>query len=411
MPHIVRQPGVLAGTRIAVFLALVHAVNDVLTAVLGALLPTLQVRFGATTTTLAVLVAAFSISSSITQPLLGALADRYGLRQVAGAGVALAATSLSLIGVIDRVALLVALLIVGGIGSGALHPVATSIVSGPSSKNPSLAVGLFTAGGMAGFAVGPILVLYLLSGWGADATPWLMIPGLVLAAGMFTLLPTWEPHHAGRVRRVFDRNLFTNAAILRLTGTATLVSLTFITATSAVPLWLVTEKGLATDDALLGWTLGLFSLSAGAGAVAGGYAGTRLGYGRTTLISLAAAVPALIAIVLLPVGVATLAAAAVAGALLYASQPLLIVVAQGHVPHSPAAAAGVVIGIGHALAGLLYVGVGALQGVFGLAAVLVLTFVLPVPAAFISAVALHDRGRARSTTTPSTDARSPSTPR
>ena len=121
MPHVVRQPGLLAGTRIAVFLALVHAVNDVLTAILGALLPTLQARFAAGTTTLAVLVAAFSISSSVTQPILGALADRVGLRQVAGAGVALAAVSLSLVGVAGSVPLLLALLLLGGVGSAALH--------------------------------------------------------------------------------------------------------------------------------------------------------------------------------------------------------------------------------------------------------------------------------------------------
>ena len=390
MPHVVRQRGVLAGTRIAVFLALVHAVNDVLTAVLSALLPTLQVRFGATTTTLAVLVAAFSVSSSVTQPVLGALADRYGVRQVAGAGVALTAASLSLIGVVDRVTVLIGLLIIGGVGSGALHPASTSIVSGPSSKNPSFAVGLFTAGGMAGYAAGPILVLYLISRWGAETTPWLMIPGLLLAVGMFKLLPTWEPHHTAHLRRVLD-NLLTSRAILRLSGAATLVSLVFITATSAVPLWLVAEKGLATDDALLGWTLGLFSISAGAGAVAGGYAGARVGYGRTAVVSLTAAVPALIAILVLPVGGGTLAAAALAGALVYASQPLLIVAAQDLAPHAPAAAAGVVIGIGHAVAGLLYVTVGALQEAFGLAPVMVLTFVLLLPAAAIAATAFPRR--------------------
>ena len=157
MPHIVRQQGLLAGTRIAVFLALVHTVNDVLTGMLGALLPTLQERFAASTTVLAMLVAAFSISSSVTQPLMGALADRFGLRQVAGAGVALTAVSLSLIGVAGSVPLLVTLLVFGGIGSAALHPVSTSIVGGPSSKSPGLAVGLFTAGGMAGFAAGPVL--------------------------------------------------------------------------------------------------------------------------------------------------------------------------------------------------------------------------------------------------------------
>ena len=162
---------------------------------------------------------------------------------------------------------------------------------------------------MASFAAGPVLVLYLVSRWGAGVTPWLMIPGLLLAVGMFTLLPVWEPHHAGHLWRLFDPKLLTSRPIMRLTGAATLVSLTFITATSA------------TDDALLGWTLGLFSLSAGAGAVAGGYAGARLGYSRTTLVSLTAAAPALIAILLLPTGAGTLAAAAVAGTLIYASQP------------------------------------------------------------------------------------------
>lgn len=391
MPHVVRQPGVLAGTRIAVFLALVHAVNDVLTAILGALLPTLQARFAASTTTLAVLVAAFSISSSVTQPFLGALADRFGLRQVAGAGVALAAVSLSLVGVAGSVALLMALLVLGGIGSAALHPVSTSIVGGPSSRNPGLAVGLFTAGGMAGFAAGPVLVLFLVSRYSTDVTPWLMIPGLVLALGVLTLLPVWEPHSTGHLRRVFDRRLLASGPIMQLTVAATLVSLAFITFTSAVPLWLVAEHGLATDAPLLGWVLGLFSLTAGLGAVAGGAAGARLGYGRTTALSLIAAVPALIAVLLVPPGAGTLVAAAVAGVLIYASQPLLIVAAQDYAPQAPAAAAGIVIGIGHALAGLLYVGVGALQGVFGLAPTMAVTFAVNLPAAVIAIRALAAR--------------------
>ena len=93
MPHVVRRRGLVTGVRIAVLLALAHGVNDALTAVLGALLPTLQTRFAAGTTTLALLVAAFNISTSVTQPALGALADRVGLRQVAAGGIALAAVA------------------------------------------------------------------------------------------------------------------------------------------------------------------------------------------------------------------------------------------------------------------------------------------------------------------------------
>ena len=177
--------------------------------------------------------------------------------------------------------------------------------------------------------------------------------------------------------------------IARLTAAATLISLVFITFTSAVPLWLVDEHGLATDAPLLGWTLGVFSLTAGLGAIGGGVVGARLSYGRTTAATLAAAVPALLAVLLVPPGTATLVTAAVGGALIYASQPLLIVAAQNSTPQAPAAAAGIVIGIGHGLAGLLYVGVGALQNAFGLAPTMAVTFALLIPAALIALHALR----------------------
>jgi FSR family fosmidomycin resistance protein-like MFS transporter len=375
----------------AAFLALVHAVNDVLTAILGALLPTLQARLAAGTTTLALLVAALSVSSSITQPLLGALADRYGLRKVAGLGVALGAVSLSLVGVVDSLPLLLVLLVLGGLGSAALHPVSTSIVGGPSARNPGLAVGLFTAGGMAGFAAGPILILYVVSQYGSEATPWLMLPGLLLAVGVIVLLPEFEPHNTGRLTRALDRGMFTGT-IGWLTAAASLVSLAFVTFTSAVPLWLVDAHGIPTDAPLLGGTLGLFSLGAGLGAVAGGAVGVRLGYARTAAVSLLAAVPALASVLIVRPGVATLVLAAVAGALIYASQPLLIVSAQMAAPQNPAAAAGVVLGVGSGIAGLLYVGVGAVQGLLGLAPAMALVFALLVPAARIASWTLaHSR--------------------
>lgn len=354
------------------------------------MLPTLQVRFAASTTTLALLVAAFAVSSSVTQPVLGALADRAGLRRVAGLGVALAAVSLSLVGVAGSVALLLVLLLLGGVGSAALHPVSTSIVGSPSSRNPSLAVGLFTAGGMAGFAGGPILILYLISRYGTEVTPWLMLPGLVLAVGVLTLLPVWEPHRTGRLTQLIDRRVV-RGPIWTLTAAATLVSLAFIAFSSAVPLWLVAEHGLATNAPLLGWTLGIFSLAAAIGAVAGGALGERFGYARVAFAALLAAAPVMIGMLLLPPGALTLAAAALAGALLYASQPLFIVAAQNAVPQAPAAAAGVVMGVGNGVAGLLYVGIGALQDIIGLAPAMALTFTFLLPAALLARTAIRSR--------------------
>ena len=387
MPHTITRPGVVAGGSIAILLALTHAVNDTLTAILGALLPTLEAKFSASPLLLATLVAVFSISSSASQPVLGALADRIGLRQVAAIGVALAAITLSLVGVAPTIALLSVLLVLGGLGSAALHPISTSIVGSSTAKNPSLAVGLFTAGGMIGFAIGPILILALVSRFGTSVTPWLMIPGILLAVLVHALLPDFEPHAIRGTWRLIDRRAFNRQTVI-LTLASALVSLVFITFTSAVPLWLVKENGLPTDAPLLGLALGSFSVAAALGAVVGGVLAPRIGTITTTVVSLLAAMIAFSALLLLPAGGGTLVAGAITGFMLYASQPLLIVAAQTLAPHAPTAAAGLVIGIGSGIAGLLYIGSGALQGIIGLAPAMQLNILLLIPAALIAAIGL-----------------------
>lgn len=388
MPHIITRPGVIAGGSIAVLLALTHAVNDTLTAILGALLPTLEVKFAANPLLLALLVATFSISSTASQPVLGALADRLGLRQVAAIGVALAAVSLSLVAVAPTIVLLIVLLVLGGLGSAALHPISTSIVGSSTAKNPGLAVGMFTAGGMIGFAAGPIIILALVSRFGTGPTPWLMVPGILLAVLVYALLPDFEPHTIRGTRRLIDRRAFNRPTII-LTLASALVSLAFITYTSAVPLWLVKQNGLPTDAPLLGLTLGTFSLAAAIGAIVGGVVAPRIGTITTAVVSLIAAAIAFSALMLVPAGTATLITGAITGFMLYASQPLLIVAAQALAPHAPTAAAGLVIGIGSGIAGLLYIGSGALQSIIGLAPAMQLNILLLIPAALIAAIGLN----------------------
>jgi len=374
-----------------VLLAVVHGVNDALTAILGALLPTLQVRLDVGPATLAVLVAVFAISASASQPTLGALADRFGLRRFAAVGVGLAAVSLSLVGVAGSPALLALVLILGGLGSAALHPAAASIVGGPHVAKPGLAVGLFTAGGMAGFAAGPIVVLMLVANRGLEATVWLMIPGVLLAGLLFWLLPDYEPHSIRGTRvSVFDRSSV-NRRTLALTGVMALTGLVFLTFTSAVPLWLVGERHLATNAPMLGWVLAAFSLAAGLGAVVGGVAGPRFGYSTTASVSLLGAGAMFISMLTLPVGWPFLVAAALTGLLLYMSQPLLIIAAQEASPAAPTAAAGLVFGGGSGLAGLLYLAFGALQVHLGATAAILISVSLLLPAAALAIQALRPR--------------------
>jgi FSR family fosmidomycin resistance protein-like MFS transporter len=310
------------------------------------------------------------------------MADRVGARRVLAGGVALTALAFSLIGIASSVPQLLLLLAVGGLGSAALHPVANSIVGGPAVKNPGVAVGLFTAGGMTGAAVGPVVVLYVVSRFGLDALVWLMVPGLLIGLVLLKALPDWERHSAP-LRALASRDVLSRRIAL-LTATSTLVNLAFLTFLSAVPLWLVSKGGVANDAPLLGAVLAVFALASGLGALAGGLAAPRLGYAATATGSMWLALLPLGGVLVLPVGAGTLVAAAVGGLLVYASQPLLVVAAQQAAPQAPASAAGIVLGVGNALAAVAYIASGALQDLVGLPGAMLVSFLLLVPAGLLA---------------------------
>jgi MFS transporter, FSR family, fosmidomycin resistance protein len=388
MPHIIRRPGILGGTALAVFMALVHTVNDAITAILGALLPTLQERFELGPATLAIVVAVFWIASSVTQPIFGALGEDVGLRVIGSLGVLMAATFLSLIGVASVLWLVFVLLVIGGLGSAALHPIATTI-AGSQATSATLGVGLFTAGGMVGFAAGPVLILYLVSEFGSGATIWLMAPGLLLGAAVALLLPQWEPHPRRPLRRLFDWTLVRGPVGL-LAVASMFSALAFVTFTSSVPLWLVREHGYAPDATLIGWTLSVFAFAGGLGSVLGGFLAPRLG-ATVTIVGafVVTLLPLMVVLVADPGGPAFFAAAAAAGMLIYVPVPALIVVAQEFAPGAPATASGMLLGLGSALAGGAYVVLGRIQEAAGLEVGVMIGFAMVVPAALIALIVLR----------------------
>jgi FSR family fosmidomycin resistance protein-like MFS transporter len=387
MPHIIRKPGILGGTTLAVFMTLVHAVNDAMTAILGALLPTLQVRLDAGPTALAMLVAVFWIASSVTQPVFGALGEDVGLRVIGCIGVLMASTFLSLIGVATELWQVFVLLVIGGLGSAALHPIGTTI-AGSQATNATLGIGLFTAGGMVGLALGPVVILYIVATYGIHATVWLAVPGLVCGVAVGLLLPQWEPHPRRPLRRLFDWRLVRGpVGLLAVAGMFS--ALAFVTFTGSVPLWLVHENGYAPDAAIIGWTLSAFAFAGGLGSILGGFLAPKLGPVLTIVGGLLLALFPLLAVIASDPGTALyFVAIALAGILIFVPVPALIIIAQEFVPGAPATASGMVLGLGSALAGIGYIVLGRLQTTVGLTNGILIGFCMVVPAALIALVVL-----------------------
>jgi MFS transporter, FSR family, fosmidomycin resistance protein len=379
------QPMLLTGSSLVAFLAVVHLASDAVTNIFSALLPTFQHHFGVTETILALLVATLAFSSSVTQPLFGALADRLGHRRVGALGVILNAGLLSLIGVVPTLYLLFGLLLIGGLGSAALHPAIASIARAAGRQKGELAVSLFSAGGTVGVALGPVIVLFLVSSQGLNITPWLMIPGVILGGLMYILVPSQEERPSLRGRaKLFDlRLLLGPVGLLSLTGI--LSSVASVTFNNAMPLWLVQRHGLAYDTALIGWILAAFSLSAALGGIIAGMLSRRMSHRLLITGSILLALAPLFAIFYLePSTLLFFLAVMLAGALLNAGLPLMVVSAQDLAPHSAATASGMLMGFTIGVAGILYIGIGRLQELIGLTSAMSLSYLSLIPAALLA---------------------------
>src|SRR5688572_7879932 len=201
-------PGItFQSSGLVILFALVHTVSDAVTNMLSALLPTVQSRFGLSETMLALLVATLSFSALVTQPLFGALADRLGNRRIAALGVTFNAILFSLIGIVPNVHILFGLIMVGGLASAALHPAIASMARQVGGKKPELTIGLFSAGGTLGIAIGPIIIMLLLANIGLSFTPWLMIPGILFGALIFMLPSENTKRTVSAETKLFDFSL------------------------------------------------------------------------------------------------------------------------------------------------------------------------------------------------------------
>ncbi len=374
----------VSGISLTLLLFIAHATNDAFGSMLSSLLPTLQIRFGASETLLALLVATYSLSSSVMQPVFGALADRWGRRTTGALGVMTSSAVLSLIGIAPNPWFLLLLLLFGGLGSAAFHPSGTGMARDAARSKGGLAVGLFSAGGTIGLAIGPLVIgTLLMNGW-LHWSPLLMIPGLVMGLLMLLLIPK-QPVQTGSARpKIFDLELF-RGPVGALTVAGTLRSISWVAFNNSWPLWLVNHRGLSNDSPVIFWSLAVFGFAGGFGGIIAGLLEGRLS--RQALVTgtmLFALVPLFLLFLITPGSLPYYLCIAVAGACINGGLPLMVVSAQDLAPHAVGTASGMLMGLTWGTAGVLYLGIGALQQTVGIFPAMVFSFLTLIPGALLA---------------------------
>lgn len=147
-------------------ISLGHLSCDINGGALPACLPYLRAAQGLDYQATAGFMFAYSCLSSITQPLLGYLADKHKKPWFVPLGILLAGAGLAGIGYLAGYWTIFACIAVSGIGSAFFHPEGARFANRFSGSAKGIGMSLFSIGGNSGFIIGPLLVVLFVGTFG-----------------------------------------------------------------------------------------------------------------------------------------------------------------------------------------------------------------------------------------------------
>lgn len=364
-------------------LALSHFASDLNQGALPAMLPLFIAQRHFSYSVAAFLVLATNAMSSFLQPAFGWWADRRPTPWLAGAGLLTATIGMAAAGVVSSYPMLIAAVALSGLGLAAFHPEAARLVHRHSGAQRGSAMGMFTVGGNAGFAAGPILTTALLVWFGLKGSLLLLVPSLIMAPLLFVRFGSkpaqTNPIHSEPVSDIPREDDW--PPFLIMTVAIVFRSVVFFGLNTFIPLYFMGVFGNTKEQGST--ALSLMLVCGALGTLAGGLLAdrfSRIGLVRYTLC----AVPfLLLLLVLLKSSIWALAALAPLGFILFMPFSVMVVLGQEYLPNRVGTASGVTIGLAGTVGGLATPLLGHIADVHGIHAALSSLTIVAVAAAVL----------------------------
>ncbi len=324
-----------------------HAVDDLYQGLVPATLPYFVLDHRYSYVAASGLTLAAALGSSVPQPLVGVLVDRFRLGWLAAAGVALAGIGLGLSGPAGGYGYpaVWTLILVSGLGVAMFHPAAGKAAR-EAAGDSTTAMSIFAAGGSVGFFLAPVLATPALLAFGLPATA-LFIPPAVLIAVVLLRAGRRRGRHAGNGGRQ-GRDQW--RPFIALTGIEVVRSAAFFGVTTFIELYWI--RHLHTGRGTAGAALACFLVGGVAGTLLGGRIADRIGTVRTVQLGALVALPVLAGLRLSGGSVLPLVFAVLVGMALNIPFAVLVKLGQDYLPGRPGTAAGVTLGLGVSIGGL-----------------------------------------------------------
>lgn len=360
-----------------------HAVDDLYQGIVPASVPYFVLDRHYSYVAASGLALAATLGSSLPQPFIGLIVDRWRPGWMAAAGVSLAGAGAGLSGLAPAYLMVFLLLLFSGLGVAMFHPPAGTSARAAAGESAS-AMSIFAAGGSAGFFLAPVLATPALISLGLPATalfiPPALLIGLLLLRHQQRARAARAPGPAAAGPGARDRW----APFLAMTGVEIVRSVVFFGVNTFIELYWIHH--LKASRGAAGAALACFLVGGLAGTLLGGRIADRIGLVRALQAGTTAMVPALIVLRLCPGAGLALAAAAVSGAAVNIPFAVMVKLGQDYLPSRPGTASGVTLGLGVSAGGLFAPVLGAIGETRGIAAVFTVLCFVPVLALALGAL-------------------------
>jgi len=340
--------------RATLLLSAGHLFTDINQGAVPALLPFFVAEYALSYQQVAGLVFAGTIASSVVQPLFGRYADRSSAAWLMPVGIAAAGVGLALTGVFSSYWPMAAGLMLSGLGVAAFHPEAARSMNAAAGLRKATGMSVFSIGGTAGFALGPLAATGLMLAFGVRGAVWMALPAAAYAAVLLTQLPALPRlRHSHRPAAGAEPGAAASPDAWGpfgvLAAAITLRSVLFFGFNTFLPLYWIDVLGqsAAAGGAILSLWLG----SGVIGSLVGGRLSDRYGARRVGLISTLLIAPLVPVFVVLrhplPAGLLIV----LMSILMTLPSSGLIVLGQDMVPNHVGVASGVTIGLSVSVGG------------------------------------------------------------
>ncbi len=364
--------------KILLVLSFGHLATDIYQGALPAILPYLKAKLSLSYTMAGIVLLAANFSSSILQPLFGYFSDRQEKALLLPMGCLAAGVGLSLLSMPDDFRLVLLLVAISGLGVAAYHPEGYKTAHFFTGDKLATGMSVFSVGGNLGLALGPILVLTVISFLGFNGLPVMLIFALL---AVVLLSYFWSAITMGKAlpgKTTGSSAINSQPAYLPLfltIGTVVMRSWTQLGLMTYIPFYYLDH--LKGDPVYSGTLVSSFLLGGVAGTIVGSLLADRWGHKRFLILSLLAT-SLLFPWIFATQGALLFVVLPAVGITLISSFTVTIVMAQRLLPQNLGIASGLMVGFAIGTGGIGVTLLGVIADTFGVAYALKSLMLLPL---------------------------------